>query len=236
MEIAELHRWDLDYRAAVTLQNELAARRQVCAADVDSMQYVAGADVSYARGGREAMAAVVVVQLPELNAVETAVASAPLTFPYIPGLLSFREAPAVIEAFRTVRIRPDAAILDGHGLAHPRRFGLACHVGLWLDIPSVGCAKKKLIGEHEPVPVSAGGWKPLIHDGETVGCVLRTRDRVKPVFVSPGHRTDFATSTEIVRRCLRGYRLPEPTRLAHHEVTRARKQLRRRYIDAGGSL
>lgn len=228
MRVEELHGWDLDYKDAVALQRELAVRQRLCPADVDDIRYVAGADVSYGRGDTEAVAAVVVVEIPGLHVVETATASAPLTFPYIPGLLSFREAPALIEAFRRIDAQMDAVIFDGHGLAHPRRFGLACHVGLWLDIPSVGCAKKKLVGDHEPVPLEAGSRQPLIHDGETVGCVLRTRDRVKPVFVSPGHCADIDSATAIVELCLRGYRLPEPTRLAHHEVTRARKELARR--------
>jgi len=227
MKITELHKWDLGYGDAVALQKELAARQRTCPADVSAIRHVAGADVSYGRSDKNAVAAVVVLDLPGLNVVETAVASARLTFPYIPGLLSFREAPAVLEAFRRIRTRVDAVILDGHGLAHPRRFGLACHIGLWLDMVSVGCAKKKLVGDYEPVPSSAGSRQPLVHKGETVGCVLRSRDSVEPVFVSPGHLTDVTTATEIVERCLGRYRLPEPTRLAHLEVNRARKAMRK---------
>jgi len=225
MQIADMHTWEVGYKEAVAVQRELAVRHQFCPADIASMHYIAGADVSYGRGDTEAVAAVVVVELPDLDVVETAVALAPLRFPYIPGLLSFREGPAVLEAFRQLDTRPDAAIFDGHGLAHPRRFGLACHMGLWLDIPSAGCAKQKLVGDYEPVAPSAGSWQPLVYEGQTVGRVVRTRTRVKPVFVSPGYRTDLPTATELVERCLRKYRLPEPTRLAHIEVTRARKVL-----------
>jgi deoxyribonuclease V len=178
---------------------------------------VAGADLAYAPGAGRAWAAVVVLRLPELAHVETVTAAGRPGFPYVPGLLSFREGPLLLRAFARLRSRPDALILDGQGLAHPRRFGLACHVGVLLDLPVVGCAKSRLVGEHgEPGP-RRGDWTPLRLDGRTVGAVLRTRDGVRPVFVSPGHRIGIARARRLVLAASR-LRVPEPIRLAEQAV------------------
>ena len=147
--------------------------------------------------------------------LETALAELPVTFPYVPGLLAFREAPAVLQAWRSLSIVPDLVIFDAHGLAHPRRFGLACHLGLVLDRPSIGCAKSRLCGEAATPAPEAGAWAGLTDGGEVIGAVLRTRPGVRPVYVSTGHRVSLPTAVALVLACCRGHRLPEPTRLAH---------------------
>jgi deoxyribonuclease V len=187
---------------------------------------VAGADVSCARGSKRIVAALVVLRLPglELVAVERLVSAT--SFPYVPGLLSFREAPPLLELLRRpIRAEKggkargvsfDVLMMDGQGLAHPRGLGLASHVGLWLGLPTVGCAKSRLCGEHEEVGPRRGDSVPLTLGGRRIGTVLRSRDNVKPLYVSPGHMTDFEGAVALVELCLTGYRLPEPTRLAHH--------------------
>jgi deoxyribonuclease V len=147
--------------------------------------------------------------------VDQAIARSPTTFPYVPGLLSFREAPAVLEAFSGLRTQPDLILYDGQGLAHPRRLGIASHVGLLLDIPSIGVAKTRLIGEHGRVPLTKGKWTPLRDGEETIGAVLRTRAGVKPLFVSIGHRVSLQTAIRYVMACVTRYRLPQTTRWAH---------------------
>jgi deoxyribonuclease V len=174
---------------------------------------VAGIDASF--GGGLARAAVAVLSYPGLQVIESAVAARPVTFPYVPGLLSFREGPAVLDALDKLKSPPDLLIFDGHGLAHPRRFGLACHLGLLVDIPAIGCAKSRLCGQYEEPGPHRGDTMPLIDKGEVVGAAVRTRAGVKPVFVSIGHRVDLPTSIHYVLACCRGYRLPETTRWAH---------------------
>jgi deoxyribonuclease V len=226
---AGLHRWDLTPREAVALQRELARRvlieppsARIAGAfggrRTGSLS-VAGADVSCARGSKRMAAAVVVVRVPELElvALERLVTTA--TFPYVPGLLSFREAPSVLELLGRLDERGvsfDLLMMDGQGLAHPRGLGLASHVGLWLGAPTVGCAKSRLCGEHEEVGPARGDRVPLLLGGRRIGSVLRSRDGVKPLYVSPGHMMDFEGAVRLVELCLSGYRLPEPTRLAHH--------------------
>ena len=156
--------------------------------------------------------------------VEVAHAVRRVSFPYIPGLLSFREAPALLAAFEAIKAQPDVIIFDGQGTAHPRRFGLASHMGLLLDTPSVGCAKTRLVGEHERVPERKDSWVKLRHEGQTVGAVVRTRRGVKPVYVSPGHRMGFPGAVRLVLESCRGYRLPEPVRRAHTLVNRIRSE------------
>jgi deoxyribonuclease V len=167
-------------------------------------------------------AAVVVVSLPGLEVVETVGAVRRARFPYIPGLFTFREVPPLLAALARLRRQPDVVLFDGHGLAHPRRFGLACHAGLLLGVTAVGCAKKRLVGEHRPVPRERGAYAPLRLDGEAVGAVLRTRVGVKPVFVSPGHLIDTASAVELVLSVTGRYRIPEPLRLAHRATTELR--------------
>lgn len=176
---------------------------------------VAGIDVGFENNGRVTRAAVAVLDFPDLTLREQASASQPTRFPYVPGYLSFREVPAVLAAMKKLRVRPDLLLCDGQGLAHPRRFGLACHLGLLLDIPSIGVAKSRLIGTHGEVPEEKGGWAALEDNGEIIGAVLRTRAGVKPVYVSVGHRIGLATAIDYVLRCTTRYRLPETTRHAH---------------------
>ncbi len=172
-------------------------------------------------------AAVVVMSFPALEVVEEQVAQAPAQFPYIPGLLSFREGPAVLVAMEKLESRPDLVIFDGQGIAHPRRLGLAAHMGLWLGIPTVGCAKSRLVGEHEEPAEQKGARVPLTYGGGLVGSVLRTRSHVKPVYVSPGHLCDHEGACRMVLECCTRYRLPEPTRQADLLVGRVKRAFRR---------
>jgi deoxyribonuclease V len=223
MEINELHSWDLDYKDAVALQRELALQLIQRAVVIDRMRTVAGVDVSSARRAPTIHAAVVVLELESFAVVEEATSSVRISFPYIPGLLSFREGPAALAAFRRLRTPPDAVIFDGQGYAHPRRLGLAAHIGLWLGIPTVGCAKTRLIGEHDPAPRKRGGWSRLVDGGETIGAVLTAREGVKPVFVSRGHLCDLDSAIRIVLASCGRYRLPEPIRRAHALCNQVRR-------------
>jgi len=175
---------------------------------------VAGVDAGYRDD--MARAAVVVLTYPGLEVTDYATADRPVTFPYIPGLLTFREAPAVLDAMEKLTTLPDLLIFDGQGIAHPRRLGIASHIGVLLDMPAIGCAKSRLCGRHEEPDSEKGSHVPLIHNGDIIGAVTRTRNNVKPVFVSPGHRIDLPTSVEYVLSCCRKYRLPETTRQADH--------------------
>ncbi|HDH56991.1 MAG TPA: endonuclease V [Bacteroidetes bacterium] len=222
MNIPNLHAWPKDYRSATELQRSLSERISLTAIEDKDYSLVAGADVSgvFARG--RLWAAVVVLKLPGFEVIEESYATVNVEFPYIPGLLSFRELPVMLEAMRKLNSVPDVVICDGQGLAHPRFFGLACHLGLWLNLPTVGCAKSRLVGEaSEPGP-NPGNWRSLRYKDRNVGAVLRTRNKSKPVFVSPGHLMDIRTARRIVRSCCQRARLPEPTRLAHLAVNRYR--------------
>ena len=174
---------------------------------------MAGIDTHYHKG--IATAAVVTLRLTDLSAVDSVTAVRRVTFPYIPGLLSFREGPVVLDAIKKLTSPPDVLICDGHGIAHPRRFGLACHVGLWLDIPSVGCAKTWMSGQYTAPDAAKGSYSYLRAGKETIGAVVRTRKEVKPLFVSVGHRINLQDSILMVLKCCRRYRLPEPIRQAH---------------------
>jgi deoxyribonuclease V len=221
-----LHSWRLSYPGARALQVELRSR--VRARRIPGpVRLVAGADVSYSRKLDRAFGAVCVFRLPDLEPVETATVSQRAEFPYVPGLLSFREAPPLLAAFRRLRARPDAVILDGHGHAHPRFFGVATHVGLWLGLPTVGCAKKRLVGEESLPGNDRGDRAPLRYRGRVVGAVLRTRPGVKPVYVSRGYLSDLETSVRLVLRCVKEYRLPEPVRTADRIVGAMRREAER---------
>jgi deoxyribonuclease V len=224
MDVPCLHDWSMDFRQAVALQRELAGHVLLADCLPRPLRNVAGVDVSYEKHGDFFFAAVVVLAFPELEPVEEAFAADRVTFPYVPGLLSFRELPVVLEAFRCLHTVPDTVLVDGQGIAHPRRLGIASHLGLWLDLPTVGCAKSRLCGVHPEPGTHRGDQAPLTLDGERIGTVLTTRDRVKPLYVSPGHKTDIPTATEIALACTRRYRMPEPTRLAHLLTNRLRRE------------
>ena len=215
-------KWSLTPRQAMRLQERLR-QRLVLEDRLDRVQFVAGADLAFDPETDVAFAGVIIYRLPSLDEVERRTARRKLRFPYVPGLLSFRESPVLLAAFRLLRTEPDVILVDGHGLAHPRRFGIACHLGLLLDRPTIGCAKSLLVGEHPEPGGRAGSAVPLMLDGEVVGVVLMTRDRVKPIYVTQGHRVSLETAVEIVKGCLDGFRIPKPTREADHFVRRLRE-------------
>ncbi len=214
MKVRNLHPWDLTPKQAIALQNEL--RGQVTRADrIGDVSFVAGIDVGFEEGGAVTRAAVAVLSFPALEPVDAAIARLPTSFPYMPGLLSFREAPAVIAALQCIKTAPDLLLYDGQGIAHPRRLGIASHVGLLTDTPTIGVAKTRLIGSHAQVPDVRGSWVALRDQGEVIGAVLRTRVGVKPLYVSIGHRISLETAIRWVIACTGRFRLPETTRHAH---------------------
>jgi deoxyribonuclease V len=211
---AQQHPWELTPDEAITLQERL--RKEVILADqIGAVTRVAGVDASYNQSLALTLAAVAVLTFPELQLTEKAMIRQPTQFPYIPGLLSFREAPPILEALKDLASPPDLMICDGHGIAHPHRFGLACHVGYLTGIPTIGVAKRKLVGEHADVPDIRGEWQPIYEDGDIIGAALRTRTHVKPIYVSAGHKVCLETAIDYVMRCTPKYRLPETTRAAH---------------------
>jgi deoxyribonuclease V len=209
---------------AIEIQKRLAKRVRA-SKPTGEIRLVAGADAAFSPDGASCIAAVVVWDLLDRKVVEEKVAVSPLRFPYVPGLLSFREAPAVLAALRKVRRRPELILYDGHGRAHPRRFGIACHVGVISGIPTAGCAKSRLVGCHSGPAHQRGSRADLIDRDEIIGGVLRTQDGVRPVFVSVGHKIDQPTAERYVLQCAIRYRLPEPTRLADILVARVKRQL-----------
>jgi len=214
MRVHNLHAWEVSTAQAREIQVSLA--KQVIAEDeVITPRFVAGIDISAPDAQGIARGAVVVLRYPEFDIAEIEIAEGEITFPYVPGLLSFRESPLVLAACEKLHTLPDLVLIDGQGIAHPRRFGLASHVGLFLDLPTIGCAKSLLCGQHQPVGEEAGSRAELFDNGHLVGAALRTKSRVKPIYVSVGHRIGLASALQWVLRCCRGYRLPEPTRLAH---------------------
>ena len=208
------HAWDVPPREAIAIQERLR-HAVVLEDDFGPLQRVAGVDVGFEAGGSITRAAVAVLSFPELVLVESAIARLPTSFPYVPGLLSFREAPAVLQALASLSRPPDLLVCDGQGLAHPRRFGLACHLGLLAGLPAIGAAKSRLLGEHVPPGPLRGDWQPLIDRGEVIGAALRTRPGTKPIFVSPGHRVSLASAIDLALQCTGRFRIPEPTRQAH---------------------
>jgi deoxyribonuclease V len=176
---------------------------------------VAAVDTAYGFGGETVYAAAVVTTFPEIQIVERRTSCKPATFPYRPGLLFFREGPAILEALEGLKHTVDLIIVHGHGIAHPRRCGMACHIGVLFDCPTVGCCRKLLAGRHRPVDAEKGSRQPIMLHGREVGLALRSKDNVKPIFISPGHKCDLDTARDIIMRNIRGYRLPEPLRLAH---------------------
>jgi deoxyribonuclease V len=215
MKIHTLHRWDMTPKEAIALQQSLAAQVIVDRPlDVNGVTTVAGVDVSVKNN--VSRAAVVVVTLPDLRIIETVTAIMPTPFPYVPGLLSFREGPVLVEAFAQLNHCPDVFIFDGMGRIHPRRMGIATHMGLWLQTPTIGCGKSHFIGEYDAPGEQKGDYSPLTHKGEQLGVVLRTRTRVKPVYISAGHLIDLDSAITLTLMCTPKYRLPEPVRAAHN--------------------
>ena len=210
----ELHGWEVSTARAREIQVALA-KQVIVEGEVDTPRLIAGIDISAPDAQGVARGAVVVLSYPEFSIIEVGIAEGKISFPYVPGLLSFRESPLILTACEKLCSLPDLVLIDGQGIAHPRRFGLASHVGLFLDLPTIGCAKSILCGQHRPVGEEAGSHTELLHNGELVGAALRTKAGVKPVYVSVGHRISLASALQWVIRCCRGYRLPEPTRLAH---------------------
>ncbi len=208
------HRWDITPKEAVALQRRLCAL--VERADrLGPVVRVAGVDVGFEANNTITRAAVVVLRFPELTLEHHAIARLPTTFPYVPGLLSFREIPAVLAALAQLPQLPDLLLCDGQGIAHPRRFGIASHLGVLTDLPTIGVAKSRLVGEHDPLPLEKGSWVPLRDHDEEIGAVLRSRSGVSPLYVSSGHRVSLATAIRYVLACTTRYRLPETTRWAH---------------------
>lgn len=214
MQIPDPSDWPTDIDQARALQEQL--RSAVITRDqLGPVERVAGVDVGFEDKGQTTRAAVVILSFPQLQLVEQAIARQPTRFPYVPGYLSFREIPAVLEALGKIARPPDLILCDGQGLAHPRRFGIACHLGVLTGLPTIGVAKSRLIGQHEEPGVHKGSWTPLRDKGEIIGAVLRTRDNIRPLYISSGHRVSLQTAIDYVLRCTTRYRLPETTRWAH---------------------
>lgn len=207
------HRWRLTPRQAIAAQRRLASLVSATP-PARRPRTIAGLDAAFSPDGQHCIAGVILWDIESGSLVEKHVARRPLTFPYVPGLLSFREAPALLAALRKLRQTPDALMCDGQGIAHPRRFGIASHMGILTGLPSIGCAKSRLVGEHEKPCPPRGSFAPLRHEGAMLGAVLRTQNGVRPVYVSIGHRMDLATAIATVLECAPRYRIPEPTRLA----------------------
>lgn len=210
-----LHCWEVSVEEAIRIQEDLRGRI-VLKNRFSELKTVAGADVSYFRGETFVSGAIAVFSYPELKPIDSALATGEVSFPYISGLFSFREGPVLLRAFEGLKIKPDLILFDGHGIAHPRQFGLASHLGLWLNLPSIGCARTSLLSPYGSPETAKGSFTWIYLKGKRVGASLRTRQGVKPIFVSPGHQIDLPTSLQIVLATCQGFRIPEPLRKAHH--------------------
>jgi deoxyribonuclease V len=221
MKTRNLHEWDLPYKEAIEIQRSLASQVRFIAMK-KKPKIIAGLDCAFSKDGKRIFAAAIVIDASDFSIIETTTASRKVGFPYIPGLLSFRETPACIDAIEKLKNTPDCLIVDGQGIAHPRRLGIASHIGLLIDKPTIGCAKSRLIGTFREPGNKKGSFSPLMHSGEEIGAVLRTRTDVKPVYVSVGHNCSLDDAISIVLDCTTKYRLPEPSRLAHQLVGQAK--------------
>jgi deoxyribonuclease V len=214
MNVKDLHSWDVSLQEAIEIQIKLKKKIKLCAFS-HNPEIIAGADVSFV--GNKAKGAVVVMRWPDFKIIETKFKEIPITYPYIPTLLTFREAPALLECFKKLKTRPEVIIFDGQGIAHPRKMGLATHLGIILSLPSIGCAKNKLYGKLKEVGLNKGDFTYLkTEKGENIGVALRTREGVKPIYVSPGHKINIEDSIRIILSCITKYRLPQPIRAAHN--------------------
>ncbi|HEX7027347.1 MAG TPA: deoxyribonuclease V [Gammaproteobacteria bacterium] len=219
IHVTRLHNWNVTPSAAIEIQKTLADK--VIRHDTfDKIQFVAGIDVGFEDNGRITRAAVCILDSNTLQDIERTIARRPTEFPYVPGLLSFREIPAIIDALEKIKTIPQMLFCDGQGYAHPRRLGIASHLGILTGLPSIGVGKSRLVGRHQTVPNTRGAWVPLVDNGETVGAVLRTRVNVNPLYISSGHKIALESAVECVMRFVTRYKLPEPTRLADRLASR----------------
>jgi len=223
MDYQNLHPWDIKPKEAMTIQMDLRKRIEL-QDSFNEIRVIAGADVSFDRKKNESYGGVITYSFPELKEIERRGAIKKVSFPYIPGLLAFREAPVLLEAFASLRTEPDVIMFDGQGFAHFRRMGIATHMGILLNKPAIGCAKSRLIGTFEEPGENSGCYSPLVDSGQTVGVVLRTRKQIHPIFVSQGNKISLKSCIEIVLKCLDGYRVPKPTREADHYVELIKKK------------
>lgn len=214
MRIQYLHDWQISNAEARQIQEVLSSRISQ-ENELAHPTFIAGTDISAPSASGRARASIVILRYPELELVEMKTIEEKLNFPYIPGLLSFREAPLIVTICQKLSVNPDLLFVDGQGIAHPRRLGLASHLGLLLDMPTIGCAKSRLCGQHDMVPSEAGSYTYLMDNGETIGAVVRSKQNVRPLYISVGHKIDLPTAIQWSMNCCRGYRIPEPTRLAH---------------------
>jgi deoxyribonuclease V len=219
------HSWHLTPRSAIAVQRRLA-REVTVAPSRASLRFIAGLDAAFSKDGTSCIAGVVLWDALKHCVIAQHTAVRPVRFPYIPGLLSFREAPALLAALRKLRQNPDVLLCDGQGRAHPRRFGIACHLGVLCDLPAIGCAKSRLAGTHAELAATQGSHVPLLDDGEPIGEVVRTKEGCRPLYVSVGHRMSLAQARKLVVATVTRYRLPEPTRLADRLVARAKRPIR----------
>lgn len=217
----KLHEWDVKPARAIELQNEWRAKVKI-EAPKREIYTIAGCDISFNKFSETIYAGIVVWEIATQKIIEQQGVVTTAQFPYIPGLLSFREVPALLEAWAKLESEPDAVMLDGQGIAHPRRIGVGAHFGLLVERPTLGCAKSVLVGKFDDPAPERGHWSPMIHKGETVGAALRTKNKVQPVYISPGHLMDLPTAIDLALQCDGGYRVPEPTRQAHLYVNELR--------------
>lgn len=224
MKFKQLHPWRVDYKKAIQIQETLKDLL-ILKKPHGKIRTIAGADVSYDKRSDRFFAGVVIFKLNNrLELTEEVTAMGKARFPYIPGLLSFREAPILLRAFKKLKTDPDIVLFDGQGIAHPRHFGLASHMGLVLDKPSIGCAKSRLVGEYHPVKNAAGAYSKLLYKNKVVGAVLRTKINTNPIFISPGHKINLMFAIRIALKTCCGYRIPEPIRQAHLLVNKLRRK------------
>jgi deoxyribonuclease V len=216
-----LHEWNVSPSEAVKIQSQLRTELLTIPFKGEP-RLVAGTDISFNRYSPRVYAGYVVMEYPSMKVVERVGSIVNVSFPYVPGLLSFREIPPLLDAWEKLKHKPDLIVADGQGTAHPRRMGIACHLGILLDMPTIGCGKSRLVGSFEEPGLAAGSRSDLLHRGERIGVVLRTKDKVNPVFISPGHRMDVESAVRLILAMRGGYRIPEPTRQAHLYVNELR--------------
>jgi len=223
LKMNPLHSWNVGVKEAIRIQ-EVLKDKIILEKGLSKVRTIGGGDVAYSKNGNRLFGAIAVFSFPELEVIDMATADGKIAFPYVPGLLSFREGPILIKTFQRLRIKPDVMIFDGQGIAHPRRMGLASHMGLWLDLPSIGCAKTPLLKEFINPEPSKGCFEWIRQEGKKVGAVLRTKEKVKPLFVSPGYRIDLLMSIRLILESCQGFRIPEPLRKAHQASLLLRRE------------